>query len=69
MMLSNQQRAHALGMVEAEVDQSAVARTFGVHPLTITRLVHQNCEMGTLNDHPHTEGHALLRYVRIGQYV
>ena len=52
MMLSNQQRARALGMVEAGVDQSAVARTFGVHRSTITRLVRRYRETGTVNDRP-----------------
>ena len=54
MMLSNQQRALALGMVEAGVDQSAVARTFGVHRSTITRLVRRYRQTGTVNDRPRT---------------
>jgi len=38
MKLSNEQRARAVGMLEAGVNQAVVAREFGVHRSTISRL-------------------------------
>ncbi|MFC1381391.1 MAG: helix-turn-helix domain-containing protein [gamma proteobacterium symbiont of Clathrolucina costata] len=50
MRLSNEQRARALGMLDAGTDQTAVAAAFGVHKSTISRLLQRYRTAGTVND-------------------
>jgi len=52
MKLSNEQRAHAVGMLEAGVNQAVVAREFGVHRSTISRLQSKFRETNTVADRP-----------------
>ena len=52
MRLSNEQRARAMGMLDARVDKTVVARQFGVHRSTISRLTEKVRQTNTVNDHP-----------------
>jgi len=52
MKLSNEQRARAVGMLEAGVNQAVVAREFGVHRSTISRLQSKFRETNTVADPP-----------------
>jgi len=52
MKLSNEQRARAVGMLEAGVNQAVVAREFDVHMSTISRLQSKFRETNTVADRP-----------------
>jgi len=52
MKLSNEQRARAVGMLEADVNQAVVARKFVVHRSTISRLKSKFRETNTVADRP-----------------
>jgi len=52
MKLANEQRARAVGMLEAGVNQAVVAREFGVHRSTISRLQSKFRETNTVADRP-----------------
>jgi len=52
MKLSNEQRARAVGMLKAGVNQAVVARAFGVHRSTISRLQSKFRETNTVADPP-----------------
>jgi len=66
MKLSNEQRARAVGMLEAGVNQAVVAREFGVHRSTISRLQSRFRETNTVHV---SDDHVSPRYVRTGIYV
>jgi len=53
MKLSNEQRARAVEMLEAGVNQTVVAREFGVHSSTISRLQSKFRDTNTVADRPH----------------
>jgi len=69
MELSNEQRARAVEMLEAGVNQSVVAREFGVHRWTISRLQSKFRETNTVADRQVPDDHVSPRYVRTGLYV
>jgi len=50
MKLSNEQRARAVGMLEAGVNQAVVVKEFGVHRSTISRF--KFCETNIVADRP-----------------
>jgi len=52
MKLSNEQHAHAVGMLEAVVNPAVVAREFGVHRSTVSRLQSKFRETNTVADRP-----------------
>ena len=52
MRPSIEQRARAIGMVQAGADQNVVARHLGVHKSTISRLVQKFRQTNTVNDRP-----------------
>ena len=52
MRPSIEQRARAIGMVQAGADQNVVARQLGVHKSTISRLVQKFRQTNTVNDRP-----------------
>ena len=52
MKLSNEQRARAVGMLEAGVNQAVVAWEFGVHRSTISRLQSKFLETTAVADCP-----------------
>jgi len=69
MKLSNEQHARAVGMLEAGVYQAVVARDFGVHRSTISRLQSKFRETNTVLTVHVPYDHVSPRYVRIGLYV
>ena len=52
MRLTNVQRAGAICMLEAGTDQNVVARQFGVHKSTISRLSQKFRQTNSVNDPP-----------------
>jgi len=52
MKLLNEQRARAVGMLEASVNQAVVARKFIVHRSTLSRLHSKFRETNTVADRP-----------------
>ena len=52
MKLSNEQRARAVGMLESGVNQAVVAKEFGVHRSTKSRLQSTFRETNTVADRP-----------------
>ena len=61
--LSNEQRARAMGMLDAGVDKTVVARQFGVHRSTISRLAEKFRQTNTVNDRPRA-GHPHVTTLR-----
>jgi len=62
-------RARAVGMLEAGVNQAVVAREFGVHKSTISRLQSKFRETNTVADRPRAGRTCVTTLVRTGLYV